>query len=174
MSDILLLAIGNTLLRDDGAGRHVLEFLKHAQTLPHEVSFLDGGTLSFALAADIERCHALLVLDAARFGAPPGTVRCFQGEVMDRLLKRPGRSVHEVGLADLLDMSRLTNQLPRRRALVGIEPEIVDWGETLSKPVAAAVPAAAQMARELIATWQAAEVVTPTHTVEKPLQEALG
>ena len=93
---------------------------------------------------------------------------------MDRLLKRPGRSVHEVGLADLLDMSRLTGQLPRRRALVGIEPEIVDWGETLSKPVAAAVPAAAQMARDLIATWQAAEVVTPTHTVEKPLQEALG
>ena len=56
MSDILLLAIGNTLLRDDGAGRHVLEFLKHAKTLPQEVSCLDGCTLSFALAANIERC----------------------------------------------------------------------------------------------------------------------
>ena len=174
MSDILLLAIGNTLLRDDGAGRCVLDFLNNTNSLPRGVTCLDGGTLSFALLADIECCDALVVLDAARFGAPPGTVRCFQDEAMDRLLKRPGRSVHEVGLADLCDMARLSGQLPMRRALVGIEPEIVDWGDALSNSVAAAVPVAAQMAMSLIAFWQAVDPANRTTTTTPLAQEALG
>ena len=39
------------------------------------VTFLDGGTLSFTLAEPIAEHDSLIVVDAARFGEPAGTVR---------------------------------------------------------------------------------------------------
>ena len=98
-----------------------------------ELRFLDGGTLSFTLAVPIEECERLIVVDAAVLGEPPGSVRVFEGEAMDRQLSRHAKSVHEVSLADLMDMARLTGRLPQRRALIGIEPALVDWGDGLTR-----------------------------------------
>ena len=72
---------------------------------------------------------------------------------MDRQLSGKGKSVHEVSLADLMDMARLSDTLPQRRALVGIEPAEVDWGDALTSTVAAAVPAAMEAVRTLVARW---------------------
>jgi hydrogenase maturation protease len=54
-----------------------------------------------------------------------------------------------------MDMARLTDSLPARRALVGIEPELVDWGDCLTPSVEAAVPVAMAQVRELLARWGA-------------------
>jgi hydrogenase maturation protease len=62
--------------------------------------------------------------------------------------------VHEPSLSDLLDMARLTDSLPARRALVGIEPEIVDWGDCLTPSVEAAVPIAMRRVHELLFRWE--------------------
>jgi hydrogenase maturation protease len=99
----------------------------------------DGGTLSFTLAGPIAESQRLIVVDAAAMGAPPGTVRVFEGEAMDRQLSLHAKTVHEVSLADLFDIARLTDTLPAHRALVGIEPAVVDWGSELTPPVEAAV-----------------------------------
>ena len=72
---------------------------------------------------------------------------------MDRQLTGKGKSVHEVSLMDLMDMSRLSGTLPRRRALVGIEPGEIDWGDTLTPAVEAAVPLAIAEVRRLLARW---------------------
>jgi hydrogenase maturation protease len=73
---------------------------------------------------------------------------------MDRFLGRPRRSPHEVGLLDLLTIADLAGHLPARRALVGIQPQRVDWGEAPTAPVAAAIPRACDLVRELIAQWR--------------------
>jgi hydrogenase maturation protease len=93
------------------------------------------------------------VVDAAVLGEPPGSVRVFEGEAMDRQLSRHAKSVHEVSLADLMDMARLTDRLPTRRALIGIEPGLVDWGDGLTAEVAAAVPLAMAEVRRLLSQW---------------------
>ena len=151
----LVLGIGNLLLTDEGAGIHLLRYLMaHYPDLP-DVRFLDGGTLGFTLAASIGQSERLIVLDAAELGAAPGTVRMFEGEAMDRQLGGAGLSVHEVGLADLMDMARLGGQLPERRALVGIQPQtIADWGERPTGPVAAALPEAAEAVAAIVARWR--------------------
>lgn len=153
----LVLGIGNLLLTDEGAGIHVLRHLiEHYPGLPG-VEYLDGGTLSFTLAAAIEDADHLIVIDAAQLHAPPGTVRCFEGEIMDRQLGNAKLSVHEVGLVDLMDIVRLADRLPQRRALVGIQPAtIAEWGEHPSPAVAAAVPQAAAEVVRLIDTWSRA------------------
>jgi len=54
----------------------------------------------------------MLVFDAANIGGAPGTIRLFEGAAMDRFLTSTRRrSVHEVGLIDLLDMARLQDCL---------------------------------------------------------------
>ena len=70
------------------------------------------------------------------------------------MLFRSAKSVHEVSLADLFDIARLTDTLPAQRALIGIEPEQVDWGDQLSPAVAAAVPEAVSRIQTLLQRWR--------------------
>jgi hydrogenase maturation protease len=151
----LILGLGNVLLTDEAVGPVVVNRL--AAELPGDpaLRLLDGGTLSFTLAVPIGESEHLIVVDAAALGEPPGTVRVFEGEAMDRQLSQHAKSVHEVSLADLMDMARLTDQMPARRALIGIEPEIVDWGDRLSPTVEAAVPKAIVEVRRLLSEWDA-------------------
>lgn len=153
----LVLGIGNTLLSDEGVGIHVIHAL--AGVFPPEagVDLLDGGTLSFTLAGPIEDADALVVVDAAELKSEPGTLRVFEGEAMDAFLVGNRKSsVHEVGLIDLMAIARLTGHWPERRALIAIQPEKLDWGESLTGRVATAVPPACEYIKNLIGAWHAA------------------
>jgi len=153
--NLLVLGIGNTLLSDEGVGIHVLEALRPHYGNDPTVELVDGGTLSFSLAPVIEDASALIVVDAAQIKAVPGTVAVFEGEAMDRfLIGNRKQSVHEVGLTDLMSIARLAGHWPVRRALIGIQPERLDWGEAPTPAVATAIPAAVERVDALIARWR--------------------
>ena len=132
MQNTLILGIGNTLLSDEGLGIHLLEKLRATHRTCPVSRYLDGGTLSFTLAPEIEDCENLIVLDAAQFNAAPGTIHLFTGEAMDHFIGHGRRSVHEVGLVDLLNIARLQDRLPANRALLGVQPAEFGWGESPS------------------------------------------
>ena len=157
MARVLVLGVGNSLLTDDGVGVHAVARLLQETTVPPGVTILDAGTLSFSLLPALEQSDALIAIDAARAGSAPGEVRVCEGDEVERFLQREGRSVHEVGLSDLLDMARLSGQLPDRRVLIGVEPQTIDWGLELSAPVAAALPRCVAVALDFIARWQPPE-----------------
>lgn len=154
MATTLVLGIGNTLLGDEGVGVRVIEYLRHSHSHTDRLELVDGGTLSFTLAPLIEDSHRLIVVDAAELGSPPGTVQVFSGEAMDLFAGNAKNSVHEVGLAELLDIARLTGRLPAYRALVAVQPRDLDWSTEPSEPVARAVGLAAAQVVELAMTWQ--------------------
>lgn len=152
----LILGIGNTLLRDEGAGVHAVRLLSQQTAGRDDIELMDGGTLSFTLAGAIEDAEQLIVIDAAQLGGNPGMTRTFEGEQMDAFVGgNRKRSVHEVSLIDLLMIARLADHLPPKRALIGIQPQDVDWGETPSPSVAAAIPHACNHALQLIEAWHA-------------------
>jgi hydrogenase maturation protease len=153
----LILGIGNVLLTDEGVGARAVQRLATESPADAPLRFLDGGTLSFTLTGPIAECPRLIVIDAAVMGDAPGTVRAFEGEAMDRQLSRHASSIHEVSLGELLDMARLTDSLPARRALIGIEPAVVDWGDALSPAVEAALPLVLAQVRAVLARWDAAD-----------------
>lgn len=156
MSDkTLILGIGNTLLGDEGVGVHVLDVLRHQHPRPAALELVDGETLGLELVPAIGGAAHLIVIDAARFGRPPGTVRMYQGQAMDRFVAAQQRGrVSKIGLRELLTAARLAGQLPRRRALIGIQPERVDWSERLTDGVERAIPRASELARELVMRWR--------------------
>ena len=152
-NETLILGIGNTLLSDEGAGIHALNLTRSEYADIPNLTFVDGGTLSFTLARWIEDCDNLIVFDAAELRMAPGSLRTFVGKAMDDFLGAAKRSAHEVGLMDLMHIARLTNHLPVNRALIGIQPETLDWGMQPSQPVHRALPIAVNEAVKLIKTW---------------------
>ena len=150
----LVLGIGNTLLQDEGAGVHAVRLLADLVSWRDDIEVMDGGTLSFSLAGAIENADRLIVIDAAHYDGEPGTTKVFVGEQMDAFIGNNRRcSVHEVSLTDLLTIARLSDQLPQQRALIGIQPHSIAWGETPSPPVAAAIHQACDQALLLIRDW---------------------
>jgi hydrogenase maturation protease len=63
--------------------------------------------------------------------------------------------VHEVSLLDLIHISRMTGHFPKHRALVGIQPQKLDWGEAPTEAVSAAIPMVCDKVIETIRSWQA-------------------
>jgi hydrogenase maturation protease len=99
----------------------------------------------------------VLVVDAAELGEPGGTIRLFDQPTLADHVSRGGRmSAHEAGLVDLLTLARLEGWAPARLALLGIQPQLIDWGEQLSEPVARSVPAACRLALETVLAWEEA------------------
>ena len=158
MSKTLVLGVGNTLLADEGAGVHAMHYLQSRSSDLPETEFLDAGTLSFTLADDIANAVNLIIFDAAELKKTPGTVRVFENAELDDFLKFGQRSVHEVGFADLMDIARLQDCLPINRALIGIQPGVLGWGEHSGEAVQASFPEAADLATALIRKWSAQNV----------------
>ncbi len=126
--EIVILGMGNILLTDDGAGVHALRALAESGRCPPQARLVDGGTLSFSLAEIIEESDGLIAFDATEFDAPAGTVRIFEDAALDAFLGRSRkRSVHEVALFDMMALAALTGRLPRRRALIGVQPACFGW-----------------------------------------------
>lgn len=151
---IAVVGIGNSLLTDDGAGIHTLERFAE-DNADDNVCCLDGGTVGLALLDRLSDLNGLIALDAMKLGKNPGAVTVLLGEDMDSHLRNQKGSVHEVGLSDLMDALRLRGDLPANRALIGIEPEDMDWGTEPTATVAAALPEAAAFAEDLVSTWRA-------------------
>ena len=154
IQNVLILGIGNTLLTDEGIGVHLVERMQREVGDLDGVEYIDGGTLSFTLAEPIARADGLIVVDAARMGEAPGTLKVFHNDEMDRYLKGNRSSVHEVSLTDLMDIARLSESLPLQRCLIGIEPESLDWGEKPSETVNPAIELGISEILSILRGWQ--------------------
>lgn len=154
IESVLILGVGNSLLGDEGVGIHVVRAIREIYRDQGSIEYIDGGTLSFTLAEPIARADGLIVVDAARMNSSPGTVKVFHDTEMDRYLKGNRQSVHEVSLTDLLDIARLTESLPKKRSLIGIEPRSIDWNESLSPEVQPAVDRAISEIVTILSNWR--------------------
>jgi hydrogenase maturation protease len=151
---IVVLGLGNILQGDDGAGVYAIERLKSRQNTPANVDLVDGGTLSFTLLDIVEGRDVLIVIDAMQMNADPGTTEVYIDDELDEFLAAPmQRNVHDLNLGDLLRMCALRGTLPRHRALIGIQPEVITWQEEPTRDVSNGIDHACDIIDELIRSW---------------------
>jgi len=137
---LLVLGLGNVLCSDDGIGPAAVHLLMRRYEVPEGVRVLDGGTLGLSLLPYIEDAEQVLLVDAVRADRPPGSfVRLEGDEVEPAILHR--LSVHQVGVADLLDGARWLERYPAQLILLGLVPETVELGLARSAAVEAQLPA---------------------------------
>jgi hydrogenase maturation protease len=147
-SHILVMGVGNLLLRDEGAGVHVAQRMMDMD-LPPEVRVVEGGTDGFGLINIILEADRMILVDAVRGGGAPGSIYRFDVEDCN-----PGpdvfrTSVHQVSILEVISLSGLIGKTPKT-TIIGVEPKSLEMGMELSPEVEAKIPRIIQMILEEI------------------------
>ena len=135
---ILILGIGNILLRDEGVGVRVIEQMQKMH-LPDDVELVDGGTAGADLLDVLAERRKVIVIDAVQADCEPGSVLRFTPDDL-ACPDRAGVSLHELGLGEALAMTRQLGCAPKEVIVFGIKPKELGCGLELSEEIAASVP----------------------------------
>jgi len=148
---VAVIGVGNSLRRDDAAGLEVVRRLR---------ARADGGAGGRADAAIAvleyegeplgllelwEGARAVVLVDAIRSGAAPGTIHRMDASREPILgLLRGSASTHAVGVGEAIELARTLGRLPARVIVCGVEGACFEAGEGLSVEVTGVVDSLAQ------------------------------
>ena len=141
---ILILGIGNILLRDEGVGVRVIETLQQQKT-PDTIDLVDGGTSGADLIDILADRRKVIIVDAVDAGKAPGTVIRFEEDDLENI-PNSALSLHELGIAETLKMTRKLNCKPKEVVFFGIQPKDISPGLELSDEMGEIVPIVAEKA----------------------------
>jgi hydrogenase maturation protease len=134
---ILVIGIGNPDRGDDAAGLAVARRIK-AATKPGEVTVRELVGDQLALIDEWTGATEVYVIDAVCSGGTPGSVYKF--DAADALTEQfRHRGTHTFCLADVIELARAVDRLPRHLAGFGIEGASFAIGDGLSPQAQAAV-----------------------------------
>lgn len=151
---VLILGIGNVLWADEGFGVRCVEAMAGQFALPEGVRLLDGGTQGLYLLPFLEEADALLVFDAIDYGLPPGTMKVIRGQEVPAFMGAKKMSLHQTGFQDVIATAELMACRPAEMVLIGCQPvELEDFGGGLRPEVAARIPVALGIARDVLQGW---------------------
>ncbi len=107
--NILILGLGNILMRDEGVGVKVVEYLQD-KPLPEYVTILDGGTGGFHLLSIIQTYKRVIIIDATIGGEIQEEIKVLKPRFASDFPKT--LTSHEIGLKDLIESAELLGELP--------------------------------------------------------------
>ena len=151
---ILIAGLGNLLLRDDGVGVHAVRRIQQSGLTACIAA--DVGCAVFSALHLFERAEKILLIDAMQAGGRPGTV--YRADINEIDGGGVAASLHELSVVHALRMLK-KRPLPAV-SLIGVEPEIIDYGLDLSEAVAASLPLVLQTVHDMVSDWS-----TPLSTV---------
>lgn len=127
---MVILGVGNELLRDEGIGVHVARKMA-GMAFPFPVEVIEAGNVPDCWQGN-EPIGRLVVIDAAFGGGEPGAVYRFSPEEVD-LEPRLPTSMHQLSFMESLKLSEIVGCKPEGVVIIGVEPKEVSWGMELSE-----------------------------------------
>lgn len=160
MNGVLVAGVGNVFRSDDGFGVEVATHLRRdGVTLPPGTEVADVGIRGVHLAYQLlDGYDALVLIDVVDCGGDPGSLYLLEHD-LDSVPEPSGDLVldsHDMSpdtvlaLLDELAAGVGVSRPVDRVLVVGCQPACLDEGMGLSAPVAAAVPEAVRVVRELV------------------------
>jgi hydrogenase maturation protease len=148
---LLVLALGNDVMGDDGAGPAAARALR--ERYGDRVDVVESGEAGLALLEILEGYERALLLDTILTGTvAAGTILCFRP---DSFRKVVAPSPHYAGLPEVFELARrLDVPLPREIEVLAMEakdPYTVREG--LTPEVAAALPSLVERASAILDRW---------------------
>ena len=125
------------MFKDEGVGVHVAQRLA-AKTLPPDVQVIDCGTSLLEVISFMAKAERVIVVDAMKTGADPGTIFKLQ----DKDISEPPRklvSLHQLTLLEALEMVDKVGSRPPT-TIIGVEPKDVGMGMELSPEIKSVIP----------------------------------
>lgn len=140
---ITVIGVGNEFRSDDGVG--IAEVRQLRTILPEDITLLEHSGEGASLIEAFGSADLVILIDAVRSGAPPGTVH----RVDLRKERVPAcflaGSSHAFGVIEAVGTAAVLRRMPRRALLFGIEGESFDAGTSLSDAVRATLPLLSDM-----------------------------
>ncbi len=144
---ILVVGLGHPDRGDDGVGLAVAR--RVAGLVGHGVTVLErqdpAGLLDTWTGARL-----VVVTDAVRSGARPGTVQVLHACHGPLPVRTGAGGTHGFGLAEVIELGRALGRMPPQLVIVGVEARQFTLGEPLSPQVAAAVETAARTVADVV------------------------
>lgn len=142
----LVLGVGNILLKDEGLGVRVIEYLQEKYDPPSNVSFIDGGTGGLNLLSLMNDYTHIIIVDAI---APNGTPGALYRIPSEELPKSPPlmTTAHQLGVQDMLALAHLEGYNPDV-VIIGMEPLDMSPGLDLSPLIQEKLPEIVSLVRD--------------------------
>jgi hydrogenase maturation protease len=130
MAKTLVVGIGNADRGDDGVGLLVARLVRNRA--PRSVRVVEVNHGGADLLDVWEGAKCVVVVDAMRTQATPGTLRRFDAGEGPLPMKTFGTLSHAIGLAEAVELGRELGRLPSRIVVLGIEGESFEHGADVS------------------------------------------
>lgn len=149
---IVVMGLGNLLLGDEGVGIHAVRLLQE-KFCHSKIQCYEGGTRGLLLLPFLEEATHLLLLDAIRANAPPGTLLELSGKELAGFSPLKF-SVHDIALSDLLALLQIRKgDSLQDLVLIGVVPERITFSTELSPTVARVLPELVERACRYLLFW---------------------
>jgi len=139
------MGLGNLLLQDEGIGVHIVRRLKKLD-LPENVTVIEAGTATLDTLLIHDKITTLIVIDAARTGHKSGTIykAAFKAAEINKLAENLSNnsqlSLHQLGLAQALDIAKKIGRAPEQIRIIVVEPEKIDYSLELTEILKQKIP----------------------------------
>lgn len=132
-----IIGCGNLLLKDEGIGVHLIEYLKK-KDLPEDIELVDGATAGFDLLPFFDGAEKVVIVDAIRAEGSPGAVYRFTPDdfSVESALKT---SLHDITLYEIFKIAAKLGKLPTV-TIFGVQPKDITWGMELSQDLKKLLP----------------------------------
>jgi hydrogenase maturation protease len=137
VAERLVLGIGNPDRGDDAVGRLIARTLRTRVPADVQVSEQDGEAT--ALVAELQSARRAWLIDAARSGAPPGTIQRIDCSTADLATALGTVSSHGFGVAEAIALARALEVLPIQCIVYAVEAADFTDGAVLTPAVAKAM-----------------------------------
>jgi hydrogenase maturation protease len=135
---VLVIGIGNILLRDEGIGVRTVQAMEQID-VPDFVEIVDGATGGADLLDIISDRQKVIVIDAVDTSEEAGTIIKFDGQ--DILQPDSTEtSLHDVGLGQALQMAKQLKCHPEKVTVIGVQPKDISPGLEVSKEIEELIP----------------------------------
>jgi hydrogenase maturation protease len=131
--DVVVIGLGNELLSDEGIGVHIIKrFLSRQEGFP-SVDFIEAGSAGLNLIHLIANRRKAIIIDCAKMGEKPGTMKRFTADEVQSIKKLNQYSLHEADILQVINLSKQLDECPDEVVFFGIEPQTLESGQTLSE-----------------------------------------
>ena len=136
--DVLILGVGNILLKDEGLGVKAVEAFSLKYITPKNVGCMDGGTGGVKLLPLLKDITHLIIVDAIASEGPPGSIHRFH---IKEIAEGPElmTTTHQIGIKEFLMLAGFEGYSPQV-TLIGMVPDDISHGLKLSPTIKEKLP----------------------------------
>ncbi len=144
--NILILGVGNILLKDEGLGVQATEAFSLRYSTPANVTCVDGGTGGIKLLPLLKDTTHLIIVDAIACEGPPGSTYRFH---IENIADGPElmSTTHQIGIKELLLLAAFEGYSPQV-TLIGMVPDDMNHGLGLSPTVKEKLPLMTELIKD--------------------------